>query len=398
MYQGQSNRGVVMKFGKQGDLEHINPRKIKPNEDRIGDSSFRNARVTLNRESMASTKESIRKLGLLKPLVVRPLRDDPDGYLYQLVCGSRRLRIILKLIAEAEAILKEGRDFLPEELCYQPETGEWKPATEVYAKVKAFPRECDDETAIRINLAENLEHSKLPDLDLMDFCQELVNTKNADGSYRYKRSEVAEMCGRSESWISLTLDLNKLPERVKNLMHEDRLTRTAALAFLQTKPEKIDAVIEASENIIREEKLCEIRGIEEEIKQIQVKIADAQNDMEIHEMLGNTDMQQLAKKRINSNQKRMSVASEKMENCSKELKQPKLTADAINKANLNVPDAKTGAPKTMSGKEIKSLYEKFKEYRKETQEETEIIKAINSVFEVILGHKSCEKFEEIVLA
>jgi ParB-like chromosome segregation protein Spo0J len=386
--------------GKQRALEFIDPTKIRPNEDKINNSVFRNARTTLKKEEMATNRESIRKLGLLKPLIVRPITNDPDGYLYQLVCGSRRLRNILRLRQEAIGVLNENRPFRPEELCYCPETAEWLPATEVYATVKAFVRECDDETAIAINIAENLEHSKLPEIDLMEFCQELTDLKNHDGTPKYSRTKIADMCNRHESWVSLTLELIQLPDAIRQMMYNDQLTRTAALAFLQTKREKIDEVIEVGKGIVRQEKLAEAKVAEEEIRIAQIDLEDAQNDAVIHDMMQNTALLQMAKKREGVARKRVSSASEKRDTALKEAQSPKLTGDVINKANLIVPEAKKGKPKAMPTKEIRKLYAKFTEFRsKQTSCNGEVIvyDTINVLLETILGHRAFTSIEDLLI-
>ncbi len=385
-----------MNNGKQRPLEFIDPTKIRLNDDKMDNSVFRNARTTLKKEEMATNRESIRRLGLLKPLMVRPLVNDPDGYLYQLICGSRRLRNILRLRDEAEGISKEGRSFKQEELCYCPETADWHPATIVYSTVKCFVRECDDETAIAINIAENLEHSKLPEIDLMEFCQELVDIKNDDGSPRYTRTKIADMCNRSESWVSLTLELGQLNDRVKQMMYDDRVTRTAALAFLQTRREKIDDVIEVAENIVREEKKTEAKVAEEEMRLAQIDLEDAQNDVVIHEMMQNEGLRQMAEKRENSARKRVSSASEKRDQALKEADAPKLTADVINKANLIVPDAKKGKPKAMPVKDIRTLYTKFTEFRSKQVGDEVLYGVVNALFETILGHRVCTNIEDLI--
>lgn len=383
-----------MASNKQNNLELVDPTKIRLNDDKIENSTFRNARTTLKKEEMLSNRESIRKLGLLKPLIVRPIKNDPDGYLYQLVCGSRRLRNILRLRQEAIGIIQEKRLFKEEELCFKPETSEWLPATDVYETVKVFVRDCDDETAIAINIAENLEHSKLPELDLMEFCQELVDIKNKDNTPYYSREKVAELCNRSESWVSLTLDLNQLPEKVKQMMYDDRVTRTAALAFLQTQKEKLDEVIDVAENIVRQEKLAEVQDAEEEINIAKIELEDAQNDVEIHDLMGNESLREMAERRENTARKRVSSASEKRDAALKEAENPKLTADVINQANLIVPNAKVGKPKAIPVKEIRNLYAGFKEFK--DQNDNKLVKTIDAVFQVILGHRAFASIENLI--
>lgn len=385
------------KLGKQNALEHIDPTRIKLNDDKLENSIFRNARTTLKKEEMATNRESIRKIGLLKPIIVRPIKSDEDGYGYQLVCGSRRLRNVLKLRQDALAILKEKRPFKPNELCFCPETSEWLPATEVYATIKCFVRDCDDEAAIVINIAENLEHSRVPEMDMMEFCQELVELKNKDGSPRYSRTQIANMCNRCESWVSLTLDLNKLPERVKQLMAEDRLTRTAALSLLQTERSKIDAVIDMSEKLVREEKLAEAEAADKELEMAEVELSDAQNDVSIHELLDNPVLRQMAEKREGTSRKRVSAASEKRDSALKAAAAPKLTQETINKSNLLVEDAKkkNTKPKTMPAGDIRSLYAHFKKYMEEKEDKT-TYNVVNALFETILGHKAYSDMKSLI--
>jgi ParB-like chromosome segregation protein Spo0J len=264
--------------------------------------------------------------------------------------------------------------------------------------LKCVVRDCDDETAIAINLAENLEHAKVPELDLMEFCQYLVDLKNDTGSHRYSREWVADKCNRSESWVSLTLELNQLPQRVKNMMSDDRVTRTATLQFLQTERDKIDEVIEKGQAIVRDEKMAEAKVADDELKLAEIEMSDAENDLEIHQMMQNDSLVQMAQKRVGTAKKRVSAASEKRDVAIKDADNPKLTADVINKANLLVPGAKKGAPKAMPVKSIKELHVKFKDFRQTTENngDTLIYSVVESLFEVILGHRVCDSVETII--
>lgn len=387
---------TVISDRKLGEFQ-IDPRRIKPNDDVLDNSIFKNARSTLKKEEMATQRESIRRLGVLKNPIVRPLKNDPDGYTHQMIAGARRHRNILKLVQQAEGISRENRDFLPEELCLKPETGEWLPATVVYATITCCVRDCDDETAIAINLAENLEHAKVPELDLMEFCQYLVELRDENGRPRYSREWVADKCNRSESWVSLTLELNQLPDKVKNLMSDERVTRTAALQFLQTEKEKIPQVIEIGEKLIREQKRQEAKLAESEIQIAEIELEDARTDLEIHEMTQNANLMQIAQKRIGTARKRVSSASEKREVALKEADKPTLTADTIAKANL-IAGAKKGAPKSMPPAEVRKLYKDFKEHRKslENCDNVLLYSVVESFFEAILGHKLCDSVEAII--
>lgn len=152
---------MSLSFGKDLGIQQIDPKKIKLADDKITSAKpFRNPRSNLNPKEMAEKRESIRKIGLLKYPTVRPLINDPDGFEFQMVAGSLRLRSILFLIEE-------------DAICYNAKTGAWESAKIVYTTIPCSVRECDEDTAIRISIAENLEHSQVPELDMMEYCDEL---------------------------------------------------------------------------------------------------------------------------------------------------------------------------------------------------------------------------------
>jgi len=372
-------------FGKQRELQYIDPLTIKFSDGKLtAKKTFRNARTNLQKEEMQSNRESIRKLGLIKPLLVRPILNDSDGFLYELIAGERRLRNILKLRQERAE-------------CYNPEEALWQEANIVYAKVKCFVRECDNETAIRLSIAENLEHSALPELDLMDFCQELAEVTKEDGT-KYSRLEISDMCNRSETWISHTLDLGKLPEHVKSMMRNGQLTRTGALSFLQTNRDYIDEVVEVAKQILKEQGEQEATLAEKEERTARIDLEDAENDIIIHQMTEHSQLIELATKRAGAARKRVSAASEKRESALNKADKGKFTADIINRANLMVPGAKKGAPKAMPVKTIREMYTNFSSYitSPDAKGDPLALKTALGVLQLILGHRIAPSIESLI--
>ena len=124
---------------------------------------------------LAELAESIRRHGLLQPIVVRR---SPDGF--ELIAGERRLR----------AANLAGLDRLP-----------------------ALVREVEDplETA----LIENLQREDLSPLEEAEALAALI------GRHGYSHQEVAELLGKSRPYVSNTLALTRLPDEVKDDLHRD---------------------------------------------------------------------------------------------------------------------------------------------------------------------------------
>lgn len=336
-------------FGKDLGNHLIDPYKIKFADDIItSNKPFRNPRSNLDATEMGNKRESIRTLGILKPPIVRPIANDPDGYTHQMVAGSLRLRSVLKLIDDDAE-------------CYNPETCEFELASVLYKTLKCNVRECDEETAIRISIAENLEHTQVPELDLMEYCQELVNLRNGDNP-KYTRTQIAQFCNRSESWVSLTLQLADLDPHYKKLMYSGRLSRTGAIAMiLGTKKEYFDTVIETAKDIVRKEAEQEEHYAVNEEKKALADLEDAEIDAAIHEKRNDEVALANAKKRLNSARKRVSVASDKRQTARKKAEDGIITADTVTKVISAIPGAKKGKPKPLTAKTLREMHVKFTE-------------------------------------
>lgn len=382
---------VQPNFGKDLGVHQIDPNKIKLADDQITtDKPFRNPRTHLNPEEMATKRESIRTLGILKPPLVRPIKNDPDGYTHQMIAGSLRLRSVLKLLDEN-----------PE--CYNSETAEWQPASVVYKTIKCNVRECDHETAIRISIAENLEHTQVPELDLMEYCQELVELQGASGP-KYTRTQIAGLCNRSESWVSLTLQLNDLSPAYKKLMHEGRLSRTGAISMiLGTNKEQFGTVIEKCKAVVRQEAAVEEQEALEEERGALSDLEDAEIDMGIHEMQKDEQAHEAAKKRFKSAHKRVSVASDKRKAASKKAEEGVITADTVNKVIMTIPGAKKGKAKPLTAKIIRELHTQYAEYIVKcdgtaTEDEKLAARTGMAVVEIVLGKRITETLDKLIAA
>ncbi|MBY6263765.1 ParB/RepB/Spo0J family partition protein [Azospirillum sp. 412522] len=127
------------------------------------------ARRRIDDQGLDSLARSIEEVGLLQPIVVRPLENGR----YELLAGARRLRAMQAL----------GR-----------------------AGVMAVP--VSDESAAVLSLVENMQRQGLDALELAEALQRLVEQG-------WGRQALAQLVGRGTSWIGDMLSLNRLPDWIK---------------------------------------------------------------------------------------------------------------------------------------------------------------------------------------
>src|SRR5690606_9370807 len=136
-------------------------------------------------------QQSIRQIGVLQPVVVRPLGGEPAAY--ELVMGERRWR----------ATRMAGLETIP-----------------------AIVRETDESDLLRDALLENLHRSQLNPLEEAAAYQQLLE------DFGCTHEELAERIGRSRPQISNTLRLLKLPPLVQRRVASGVLSAGHARALL----------------------------------------------------------------------------------------------------------------------------------------------------------------------
>lgn len=150
-------------------------------------------RSVFDEDDMAELVHSIREIGVLQPIVVRPsLENDPD-HPYELVMGERRWR------ASREAGL---------------------------AAVPAIIRSTQDVDLLRDALLENLHRSQLNPLEEAAAYQQLLD------DFECSHDELAARIGRSRPQISNTLRLMKLPPLVQRRLAAGILSAGHSRALL----------------------------------------------------------------------------------------------------------------------------------------------------------------------
>ena len=173
-------------------------------------------RQVFEEEAMAELVTSIREVGLLQPIVVRPLGDDR----YELIMGERRWR------ASQEAGL---------------------------AAIPAIVRETGDDDMLRDALLENLHRSQLNPLEEAAAYGQLLE------DFGCTHEELAQRIGRSRPQISNTLRLLKLSPAVQRRVAAGVLSAGHARALLAV--EDADLQDRLAARVVSEG--ISVRGLEE---------------------------------------------------------------------------------------------------------------------------------------
>ena len=148
-------------------------------------------RKGFDEEALASLTASVRELGVLQPVLVRPLADDR----YELIAGERRWR----------AAKRAGLPTVP-----------------------AIVREVDDTTSLEQALVENLHRADLNALEEAAAYQQLIE------DFHLTHDQVAARVGKSRAAVSNTLRLFQLPPSIQKLVAEGQLSAGHARALLGT--------------------------------------------------------------------------------------------------------------------------------------------------------------------
>lgn len=149
----------------------------------------RQPRQHFDDEAMAELVHSVREIGLLQPVVVRPIGDDR----YELVMGERRWR----------ACREAGLTAIP-----------------------AIVRDTGDDDLLRDALLENLHRSQLNPLEEAAAYDQLLK------DFGCTHEELAQRLGRSRPQISNTLRLLRLPPSVQRRLAAGVLSAGHARALL----------------------------------------------------------------------------------------------------------------------------------------------------------------------
>lgn len=196
-----------------------------PNEVNISliDVNPHQPRTFFDEEKLEELATSIKKHGVLQPLIVAPKGDH-----FELIAGERRLR----------ASKKAG-----------------------LAKVPVIVREVPEHEKLEMAIIENVHRS---DLDAID---EALSYRKLIEEFNYTQEQVAEVVGKSRSLVANKLRLLTLPVEMKRALKEGKLTEGHAKALLAVEDE-------GKRQILFEKILSEglnVRDVESHAKEVSPK-------------------------------------------------------------------------------------------------------------------------------
>lgn len=175
-------------------------------------------RRLFDEEAIADLVESVREKGILQPILVRP----HDGG-YEIIAGERRWR------AAQRAQLHE---------------------------VPVIVREFTDREALEVALVENLQRQDLSPLEEAEGYRRLID------EFSHTQEELAKALGKSRSHVANMMRLLGLPDPVKDMVAQGKLTAGHARALL-TASDPVGlarAVVDRHLNVRQTEKLAQEEG------------------------------------------------------------------------------------------------------------------------------------------
>jgi ParB family chromosome partitioning protein len=187
-------------------VETIRPNRYQP-------------RGRFDEEALGALADSIREVGVLQPVLVRPVEDG-----YELIAGERR----------------------------------WRAARRVgLQRIPALVRETDDAAALEHALVENLHRDDLNPLEEAAAYQQLIE------DFGLTHESVASQVGKSRTSITNSLRLLQLPPTIQKLVREGRLSMGHARALLATPDRAFQEKL--AQRTVAED--LSVRAVEEEIRE-----------------------------------------------------------------------------------------------------------------------------------
>jgi ParB family chromosome partitioning protein len=154
-------------------------------------ASKNNPRKTFKDDDMVELADSIREKGLVQPILVRP--DPMAAGSYEIVAGERRWR----------ASQLAGLHNVP-----------------------VIVRDLADQEVLELAIIENVQRADLNAIEEAMGYQELIER------YAYTQERLAEVIGKSRSHLANTLRLLKLPDSVRTMVEDGKLTAGHARALV----------------------------------------------------------------------------------------------------------------------------------------------------------------------
>ena len=164
----------------ENGIQLINLSEIRP--------SKLNPRKTFSEDSIAELAESIGNMGVLQPIIVRPIPDKKTKF--EIVCGERRYR----------ASIVAGHETIP-----------------------AILRVLTDTDAFELMITENLQREDVKPLEEAEAYQKLIT------KMKYDITSLCHRFAKSETYIRHRIKLNDLIPDFRNLLESEEINISMAL-------------------------------------------------------------------------------------------------------------------------------------------------------------------------
>ena len=224
----QKEKGLVIEM----DVESLTPNLFQP-------------RKNFDKEKMEELKGSIKKHGIIQPIVVRKMANG-----YEIVAGERRLK------AAKEIGLK---------------------------KIPAIIKSINNEKSLEIALVENIQREDLNPVEQANAFKRLID------EFKLTQQELAEATGKSRALVTNTIRLLKLNPEIQKNISEGKISFGHAKLLLSIEDEEVqravcDRIIANDLSVRDTERL--IKNIEKvQKKQFKVKNITIERFPEVEERL-----------------------------------------------------------------------------------------------------------------
>jgi ParB family chromosome partitioning protein len=181
-------RGLAALIGEDtafalGDKEAPAPRGVREVPIEYLRANPYQPRTTFRPEDLEDLANSVREKGILQPIMVRPLPDEPNAY--EIVAGERRWRA-----AQAAQL----------------------------HQVPVIIKELTDAESLEIAIIENVQRADL------NAVEEAAGYERLMQQFSYTQEKLSQLIGKSRSHVANTLRLLSLPQSVRALIEEGKLT------------------------------------------------------------------------------------------------------------------------------------------------------------------------------
>jgi ParB family chromosome partitioning protein len=186
---------------------------------------------------LASLIESVKTKGIIQPLVIRPIEID-GRQVYEIIAGERRWRAARTLgLATVPVVIKT----------------------------------MDDKEALETAIIENIQRDDLTPIEEAEAYQRLMN------EFNYTQEELARSIGKSRSHVANMLRLMNLPENIKDLINEGKISAGHARTLIKAPnmEEMVHEILTGGMNVREAEKLA---------KQQKMQVDPSEHDVQTHQL------------------------------------------------------------------------------------------------------------------